>query len=430
MKTFIEKYRTLIGSMAIVAGGLLIYLYLNPPADTSSLHSHDAGLETHGSHGTVTQAELWTCSMHPQIRHDKPGACPICGMPLVPVTGQAANKLAVETDIVRRQPLNREIRAVGKLAVDETRLGYITARVGGRVDRLYVGFVGAPVRRNDPLAEIYSPELLVAQRELLLAASRPGASGQLLELARTKLRLWGLLPAQISEIEASGQPRTHITLFAPQAGTVIERNVLEGQYVKEGDVLFQIADLSTLWLNLDIYESDLSWIRTGQTVDINVESYPGEWFSGTVAFITPMMDDATRTVRVRVNVSNPDGRMKPLMYASAVIRVPWKSGTEKLPLAVRASAVLDTGTRKVVYRQTPDGNFEPVDVKLGPLSLGDDAQSRPGRYYPVIDGLGEGDEVAVRGAYLIDSQRQIDGSPSLLYPEGHGGTHDHSHHGH
>jgi Cu(I)/Ag(I) efflux system membrane fusion protein len=317
--------------------------------------------------------------------------------------------------------------------------------------------------------DIYSPELVVAQDELIRAikASKSGAATYAeatLEAARTKLRLLGILPEQIREIERSGKRATHLTIYAPIGGTVIEKNVRAGQYVKEGDVLYRIADLNPLWLYLDVYEYDLAWVGFGQPVDVSVEAYPGQAFRGTVAFIDPYLNDKTRTVKVRVNLPNPEGKLKPAMYASASIKVrlradgtPAPTGLEgkyvcpmhpefvrekpgacnicEMPLeqvpplppvkhatdapkgkvlSIRASAVLDTGRRQVAYRLNDDGAYEMVELKLGPRAYGTDPSGRKEVYYPVRSGLKAGEFVVTRGAFLLDSQRQIEGMPSLL----------------
>lgn len=269
-----------------------------------------------------TEAEVWTCSMHPQIRLPKPGRCPICGMALIPVLRLAAEttgieqRAGLETEPVTRRELFKEVRTVGKLDYNERRVAYIAARAAGRVDRIYADFTGIVVNEGDHLVDIYSPELNVAQRELLIGLEahereqkRPLSEGRnsfaesTLESARTKLRLLGILPEQISEIEKTKKTTTHLTIFAPIGGTIIEKDVRLGQYLKAGDPLYRIADLDPIWLYLNIYEYDLAWVRYGQQVDVGLEAYPGGTFRGTVVFVDPFLDDATRTIRVRVNIS-------------------------------------------------------------------------------------------------------------------------------
>lgn len=464
-----------------------------------------------GTTDEATSQGEWTCSMHPQVRLPGPGKCPICGMELVPVERLASERArieqtgGVETEPVGYRELSKEVRTVGKLDYNEGRVAYIAARVAGRVDRLHVEFTGIQVKQNDHLVDIYSPDLYLTQSELIRAVEtlakttgdKTFAEANV-EAARTKLRLLGILPEQIAEMEKSRQVKTHLTVYAPIGGTVIEKTVRPGQYVKEGDPLYRIADLDPIWLYLDVYEYDLAWVRYGQQVDVTLEAYPGEQFRGTVTFIDPFLDDKSRTVRVRVNLKNPERKLKPAMYASAVIRArlrpdgsaeptglegkyicpmhpevirdaPGKCpvcemALERVPdlrpvrppvkdehahhghnhdapppdaakppagqvLAVRATAVLNTGRRTIAYRKQPDGAFELVELVVGPLAEGKDDAGRVTAYYPVLKGLKPGERVVVRGGFLLDSQRQIEGMPSLLFPEGQGGANLHAGHG-
>jgi Cu(I)/Ag(I) efflux system membrane fusion protein len=448
------------------------------------------------------KAEVWTCSMHPQVRLPAPGRCPICGMNLIPVSRLEAEqahveqRAGVETEAVERRELFKEVRTVGKLDYNERRVAYIAAWAAGRVDRIYADFTGIVVNKGDHLVDVYSPDLLVAQRELLIgleayereqkrapSEGRGNLAESTLEAARTKLRLLGILPEQIAEIERTKKTTTHLTIYAPIGGTIIEKDARLGQYLKVGDPLYRIADLDPIWLYLNVYEYDLAWVRFGEQVDVTLEAYPGETFRGTVTFIDPFLDDATRTVRVRVNLKNEDRRLKPEMYANASIMVkirpdgtPEPTGLEgkyvcpmhpeivrdepgecpicemqleKVPgtppaargaaeaparpsakregseatenrgvLAVPASAVLSTGRRQIAYRLTSAGAYEPAEVKLGPRVQARETDGRTRDFFPIQSGLTEGDRVVVRGGFLLDSQRQIEGMPSLLYPEG------------
>ena len=291
----------------------------------------------------VEEHIIWTCSMHPQIRQPKPGKCPICFMDLIPVTetdigesqiefSQAAIKLMqIETSTVERKFVTAHIRMVGKIDYDETRVKYITSWVGGRIDKLYVDYTGIRVSKGDHMVYLYSPELLSAQAELLQAAKaaqniKPDGSqlisksiNETLEAAREKLRLLGLKQEQIVQIENTGKPVDHLTIYAPIGGVIIEKNAAEGMYVKTGTKIYTIADLSQLWVRLDAYESDMMWIRYGQDVDFTTEAYPGEVFKGRISFIDPVLNAETRTVKLRVNVENPDGKLKPGMFVRAVV---------------------------------------------------------------------------------------------------------------
>lgn len=442
-----------------------------------------------GAAATSGEEQWYTCSMHPDVRLPNPDdLCPICNMALIPVgadasaalgprevslTPEAAALINVEMLPVQRRFLERPVRMVGRIAVDETRMSYITAYMPGRLDRLYVDYTGVQVREGDHLAEIYSPELLVAQQELINAHAaveslRPDApeavrrtNTLLLRTARDKLRLLGLTLEQIDAIAQSGESTDHITLYAPSGGIVTERAVTEGSYVKEGDRLYTLADLSRVWLMLDAYESDLAWLRYGQSVSFTVEPFGDEAFTGQVAFISPVLDEQTRTVRVRVNVENPRGRLRPGMFARGevdalvtdggrvvapelagkwispmhpeivkdepgtcdicgmpLVRVedlgyePIEADAVEPPLVVPQSAVLRTGERGVVYVQTgtrDEPKFEGRVVQLGPSGDG---------YLIVTEGLAEGELVAVRGNFLIDSALQIQAKPSMMNQDG------------
>ncbi len=423
--------------------------------------------------------EIWTCSMHPQIRQPKPGQCPICGMDLIPVVTDAALDEAGPREItlspaarrlaevavapVERRAVAVEIRLVGKVQFDQTLLAYIAPRVDGRLDRLYANYEGVPVKVGDHLADLYSPELVSAQQELLQAAGLSegsSTSASLLNATRERLRLWGLTGEQIAEIERSGQVRDHITFYSPIGGIVVKLEAREGLYVKAGMNLFTVADLTHVWADLNAYESDLAWLRYAQEVEFQVEAYPGETFKGTLAFIDPLLDPVTRTVKVRVNVPNADGRLKPGMFVRAIVRAT-VDGTGKvtrpdlrgkwispmhpeivkdgpgtcdvcgmplvraeelgyaapegnpplLPLVIPASAPLITGKRAVVYVALPqkEGAYEGREVVLGP---------RAGDYFLVRDGLREGEQVVIHGNFMIDSSLQIQGKPSMMAPDG------------
>ncbi len=421
---------------------------------------------------------IWTCSMHPQVRLPKPGKCPICGMPLIPAKSSesgadasaitlsdSARALArIETHPVERRTLAKEIRAVGKVQFNETALATVTARVDGYVERLFADYVGMVVEKGDHLAEIYSPDFVVAQREFLLALGDPSNPSRL-EASKLKLRRWEVSEAQIEDLAKSKTVQERVTLNATVRGTVIEKKVVEKSPVKAGDILYQVADLRSVWVHLNIYEYEIGWVQYGQGVAITAEAFPGETFRGLVTFISPILDEETRSIRVRVNVSNLDRRLKPGMFASTRIEVglgadgrPAPTGVEgkytcpmhpevladgpgvcplcgmemkKIPgvpgkpaaegvLAVPVSAVLDSGTRRLVYVDRGATGIVPVEVTLGP---------RAGEFYAVLGGLKEGDRVVVRGNFLLDSQFQIQGLPSLLNPKGAAPATGHEGHG-
>ena len=428
----------------------------------------------------ATGTNVWTCSMHPQVRLPKPGKCPICSMPLVPTASMpkksadtetggepmlelsehARAMASVETAPIERRKLSREIRAVGKVQYNESALSTITARVDGYIERLFIDYTGVEVKAGDHLVEIYSPDLVVAQQELLLSA---GSS--LAEAVKLKLRRWELTDAQIDEIVRTRKPQERITLASPINGTVTEKLVVQKSAVKAGDILYKLANLDSVWVYLDIYEYELSWVRYGQSAEIATEAYPGETFTGRVWFINPVLTDESRTVKVLVNIANKDKRLKPGMFVSAAIRagllangqfaptgvegkwtclmhpqvleegggpcpvckmeltqIPPATGESKpedqLVLGVPLTAVLDSGVRKIAYIERAPGKYVPAELKLG---------SRAGDFYPVLAGLKEGDRVAVRGNFLLDSQFQISGLPSLFYEHGQAPAAGHQH---
>ncbi len=363
-------------------------------------------------------AQVWTCSMHPQIRQPGPGKCPLCAMDLIPAGAGAPPSGArdltlppasvalaeIETAPVERRAVTVPLRLAATVEPDETRLVEIAARVAGRIEKLHVSFTGAVVRPGEPLAEIYSPELVSAQRELIEAAR---AGGRLLDAARQKLRLWGLTAEQVAGMERLAEPSTTVAILAPAGGTVLERAVVEGAYVEEGARLFSMADLSTVWIQAAAYAADLPWIRPGQAAEFTTKAVPGVTFTGRVDFVDPVIDGATRSARVRVIAPNADGRLKPGLYASLVVHAAPEGG--ETPLVIPATAPLVTGERAVVYVADPvqAGRFEGREVVLG---------ARAGDWQILASGLGEGERVVSRGAFKIDSSLQIQAQPSMMNP--------------
>lgn len=326
-----------------------------------------------------------------------------------------ANVATVEA---RMMPLTREINAVGIVAYDQARQAKVTAWVAGRIDRLHVNTVGAHVSKGAPVAEVYSPDLVSSQQEYLLALhSREqfkdspipsiAQSGEgLVESARQRLKLLGVKDYQIAALERSGQPAIRLPVYTPLSGTVIEKIALEGQYVNAGDPLFAIADLSVVWVEVEVYENEFPFIRIGQQVKVFSQSYPDRTFMGRVVFIYPFLDPKTRTVKVRLELPNPRHELKADMFVNAVVQVPLGEA-----IAVPVTAVLETGKRRVVWVEKEPGMFEPRDVNVG---------TRVGDRFQILAGLRAGEKVAASGGYMIDSELQLRGSPGMVGMTGMG----------
>lgn len=439
-----------------------------------------------GDNSAAVNGQIWTCSMHPQVRLPKPGACPICSMPLIRVATTTSDKTtndtsgsmlelseharamaSVETVPVERRKLSREMRVVGKVQFNETGLADITTRVEGYVERLFVDSTGVEVKFGDHLVEIYSPDLVVAQKEMLIALESSRRS-DLVESSTRKLLRWGLTQEQVAELVRNKKIHERLTLFSPIKGTVMEKQVVQNSAVKPGDVLYRLANLESVWVYLDIYEYELPWIQYGQTAQINSEAWPGQSFTGRIWLISPVLNEDTRSVKVLLNISNADQKLKPGMFVSAVLRAglmadgrpsptgvagQWscpmhplvlqpKAGPcpvctmalvqipgtpasarpkgDQFLLTVPVTAVLDSGVRKLVYVEKGRGQFVPKEIVTGPRT--DDS-------YPVLSGLSEGDRVVTRGNFLLDSQSQIRGLPSLFYKEGQTAVLGHQHGG-
>jgi Cu(I)/Ag(I) efflux system membrane fusion protein len=376
---------------------------------------------------------IYTCSMHPQVRQNEPGNCPICGMELIPVDQaeeqdettftmtEAAVKLAdIQTTRVERRTPELETRLPGRIAADERRVSSITAQFSGRIDELYVDFTGTYVEKGDQLAAIYSPELISAQRELLEAAKNKETDPVMYESTRRKLRLWGLPESEIQRIEASGEVTDQVPIVATQNGYVTQKNVDLKDYVDEGTVMYKVADLSRLWVLFDAYETDIGAVDRGDSVDFTVRSHPGKQFEATITYVDPFINPETRTARVRAEVENSGGELKPDMLAKGVVNGSAEGGEK---LMVPRSAVMWTGKRSIVFVKRTDRDvptFEPRLVTLG---------QRSGDYYVIEEGLEEGEQVVTHGNFKLDSAAQLADKLSMMNRNpGSGankGVHDH-----
>jgi Cu(I)/Ag(I) efflux system membrane fusion protein len=379
-------------------------------------------------HTQLTETDkntIWTCAMHPQIRMPQPGKCPICGMDLIPLSQSgitsvdpdaihmskdAAQLANVLTTVVTKKKPVKEVRLYGKVQADERLFQSQTAHVPGRIERLNINFTGETVVKGQVLAEIYSPELITAQQELLETVKTKQLQPELYEASKEKLRQWKLTDKQIAKIESSGVIQNNFEVLSNISGTVTARRVNTGDHVSQGTVLFDIADLSKVWIMFDAYESDLQFLHTGEKLSFTLQALPGIDFTGNIAFIDPVIDPVTRVAKVRIETGNQSGKLKPEMFATGIVSSTLAEyyGNVVIP----KSAVLWTGKRSVVYVKQP-GSEEPVfkirEVELGPML---------GESYVIMNGLSEGEEVVTSGTFSVDAAAQLEGKPSMMNPMG------------
>lgn len=372
-----------------------------------SLVTPPAGEVVHQTEGE----ETYTCPMHPTVRSDRPGACPVCGMALVrmsratQLTGKTVTALKevtlsptqrllanVATVPVARGTVSAPVGAVGTVVPAESREVTISARFRGRIERLYASTTGQRIATGSPLFDIYSPDLISAQQEYLI--SKQNADARLTAASRERLMVsFGMTNGQIDSLDAGGSARPTMTFLSPAAGTILLKNLQQGQYTEEGMALYRLADLRIVWVLLDVYERDLARVDIGRRVNLAVEAYPGRHFAGRVAFVEPVVNSDTRTVRVRVVVPNPHSLLKPNMYVRGEITIPTVHA-----LVIPSSAIQRTGTRTIVWVQVADNTFQPRSVTAGATS-GDRTE--------VVSGVREGELIAASGGFLIDSESAL-----------------------
>src|SRR6266542_46051 len=321
------------------------------------------------------------------------------------VSSQMQQLMGVRTAVVEARTLSKTIRAVGTVSYDESRVKHVHSKVDGWVDKLYVNSTGAFVAKGQPLFSIYSPDLLATQSEYLMAKKhyeslvtssipevKTGASS-LVAASKTRLALWDISEQQLRDLEQKGEAQKTLTLYSPYSGFVIKKDINEGMKVMGEKELYTIADLSSVWVNVDVYESDIPFIKVGQRADISLSYSPGESLKGRVSYIYPYLDEKTRTVKVRLEHPNPGYKLKPEMYVNAEIKIPGETR-----LSIPEEAVLDSGTRKIVFLDKGEGHFEAKEVKLGPKMEG---------FYQVSSGLKEGDKIAASSVFLLDSESRL-----------------------
>ena len=458
---------SVLPALLLVAASFVFFYLLF--FDPWGLHSVDGWLQARlGYHlsememaSAETDGQLWTCSMHPHILEDEPGPCPVCGMAMVPVrdSGQGAQAILfyrnpmnptitspvpakdemgmdyvpvyadeveravdqgptvtinpvviqnmnVQTATVERRDLEQEIRTVGYLEYDQERMVTVTTKYAGWVEKVYVNYVGEPVEKGQPLFEIYSPELVQTEQELLSAivyakkfdtsnteAGRRASA--LVESARERLRYWDIAPDQIDNLERTGEVFRTLQVVAPASGLVMKRMPgLEGMAVRPGMEVYHIADLRSLWLSVEVFEHQVAQIEIGSTAEFELTYFPGEAFRGTVRFIEPEFSAATRTLRVKIEVPNPGGRFRAGMFGT----VRFHPTAARQVLVVPTQAILRTGQRNVLIIDLGDGSFAPREVETG---------HEGGGFVEILEGVSEGDRIVTSSQFLIDSESSL-----------------------
>lgn len=422
MKT--NKLKKIITNDYIKYGLILVVgLFLGWLIFGSSSNRNNEATEHEQGEGTE---QIWTCAMHPQIRQNKPGKCPLCGMDLIPLktsgsgdetidpnaiqlSKEAVALANIQTTAISRQNPVKDIQLYGTIQVDERLSQSQTSSINGRIEKLAVNFTGESVRQGQTIATIYSPELSSAQQELLEAAKMQSEQPALIQAAREKLRLWKLTDEQIARIEQSEAVSALVEIKANTSGIVVGKKVNQGDYVNQGSVLFEIANLSQVWAMFDAYEVDLPFLKVGDKIDFTLQAVPGKTFSGRLSFIDPILDKTTRTAKIRVETANSGMQLKPEMYANAIIKASLKQFNNEI--VIPKSAVLWTGKRSIVYVKQPNTQsptFMLHEIELGP-TLGDS--------YVVLSGVNEGDELVTNGAFTIDASAQLEGKRSMMNTE-------------
>ncbi|MBU1262652.1 efflux RND transporter periplasmic adaptor subunit [bacterium] len=411
----------IIGVLLLIVSGVFII----------TRHQAEDKAPSHKEH-TVKEQQIYYCPMHPNYTSSKPGECPICGMDLVLkkkeekkvekgevyLTPEKQQLIGVKTDTVRYNDLVKKVRAKGIVSYDERKIFIVNTKFEGWIEELFVNYTGKFVKEGDPLFTVYSPELVSAQEEYLLALrSRNISEGSefaeikesqdmLISSARKRLKLWDISDEQIKKLEETGQIKKRLTIYSPYSGFVVEKMAIKGARIMPGDMLYKIANTSSVWIIADVYEQDIPFVKLGQMASISLLSMPQKALSGKISYIYPYLEEEIRTVKVRIEVPNNDFILKPNMYANIEVNV----GLGRR-LSVLESAVIDTGERQIAILSKGDGYFKPVEVKVG-VKVED--------YYEVLSGLTEGDKVVVKANFLIDSESKM---KEALSGMGHEGGH-------
>ncbi|EPR74077.1 putative Co/Zn/Cd efflux system membrane fusion protein [Winogradskyella psychrotolerans RS-3] len=412
------KNNKIIIYVGILAVGVLLgWLLFGGNTTKEPVHNHNAVAETN---------QMWTCSMHPQIMQPEAGDCPICGMDLIPAESSAVGLMAdqfklsenalalanIQTFTVSNGNLDRDAGFVlsGKITENENETATMPAHFNGRVEKLYVNSLGEKVNKGQAIAKIYSPELIAAQQELIVAYKLKASQPQLYNAVRNKFKNWMIHGNQLDEVEQTGQVKTSFTIYSHVSGVVTEISINEGSHIMDGKPIFKVSNLNTVWANFDVYENQIGQFKTGQEVMVSTKAYPDKAFNGKVDFIDPILDTNTRTVKLRVVLNNSDDVLKPGMFVEGKVKSNSSINKETV-LVIPAPAVLWTGKRSVVYIKADPNEpvFEMRQITLG-NSIGDN--------YEVLEGLNDGDEIVTNGTFTIDAAAQLQGKKSMMNKTG------------
>lgn len=407
-----KKYKIYIVALLALAIGLLIgwLLFKNgtQPVQEHSEHSSNQ-----------VESEIWTCSMHPQIRQNEPGDCPICGMDLIPanqtssdneigfqMTADAIKLANIQMTVIGNTDANEgsTLKVNGKIQANETKSASLVTHIPGRIEKLYVSYTGEQVNKGEKIATIYSPELITAQKELLEAQKIQDISPGLLTAAKNKLKYWKIGDQVIQDILTSGTIRENFNIYADHSGVVKQKRVSVGDYLTTGEVLFDVQNLNSLWALFDVYENDLPQVKIGRIIFFTTPSAPNKRFQAKITFINPVIDPNTRAATIRAEVSNTTGKLKPEMFITGELQISKKSDN----LTVPKSAVLWTGKRSVVYVKIPDTDIPSFEYRE--IEIGDATASG----YAVVSGLAYGEEVVTNGAFVIDASAQLNNQASMM----------------
>jgi membrane fusion protein, copper/silver efflux system len=416
----ITKTNIMVLSISLVIGVTLGWLI--KPSDHRIISTSDQRTIESSDHQQSNESEIWTCSMHPQVRQSEPGQCPICGMDLIPATSNGGNSgkdpmvlemsesavamASIATSRAKAGDGEGEILLTGKVEADERNVFSITAKFPGRVEKLYVNFTGQAISQGQRLASIYSPELVNAQKELREAASSRGDFPEIYAAAKEKLRLWKLTVEQIAAIENQETLIEEFDVLAERSGIVTQRNIAAGDYIGTGTILFEVVDLSRVWIMLDAFETDLPNIDIGDELSFSAAGIPGETFEANVDFIDPIINPETRAAGVRASTNNSKGLLKPEMFVNAKIAAP-RTG-DQTTVSIPRTALLWSGKRSIVYVKVPGTEYPSYEMRE--VTVG----TRMGDTYPVLEGLKPGEEIVTNGVFAIDAAAQLSGNYSLL----------------